>query len=113
MVKNCVKSSVLLLITMLALSAFSVSEPETDTDQEIAVETYDPPVPWKKRQISAGSRNTGYREWVTLHYMVSPSGSPYEIEVVDSSGNRSLERAAITRSKKVSIRACPTERLAN
>ena len=52
MVKNCVKSSVLLLITMLASSGFSVTEPETDTEQVVAVETYNPPVPFEKEDPS-------------------------------------------------------------
>ena len=48
MVKNCAKSYVSLLIAMLGSSAFSVSEPQTDTEQDVAVETYDPPVPLEK-----------------------------------------------------------------
>ena len=89
MVKNCVKSSVLLLIAMLASSAFSISETDTDTEQEVAVETYDPPVPLEKENARYPQEavTQGIEGWVTLHYMVSPSGSPYEIEVVDSSGN--------------------------
>ena len=102
MVKNCVKSSVLLLITMLASSGFSVTEPETDTEQEVAVETYNPPVPLEKEnpRYPREAVKQGIEGWVTLHYMVSPSGSPYEIEIVDSSGNKSLEQAAKRAAKK-------------
>ena len=102
MVKNHAKSSVLLLIAMLASSAFSVSEPQTDTEQDVAVETYDPPVPLEKEnpRYPREALKQGIEGWVTLHYMVSPSGSPYEVEVVDSSGNKSLERAAKRAAKK-------------
>lgn len=102
MVKNCAKSSVLVLIAMLASSAFSVSEPQTDTEQDVAVETYDPPVPLEKEKprYPQEALTQGIEGWVTLHYMVSPSGSPYEVEVVDSSGNKSLERAAKRAAKK-------------
>ena len=102
MVKNCVKSSVLLLVTMLASSGFSVTEPETDTEQEVAVETYNPPVPLEKEnpRYPREAVKQGIEGWVTLHYMVSPSGSPYEIEIVDSSGNKSLEQAAKRAAKK-------------
>lgn len=102
MVKNCAKSYVLLLIAMLGSSAFSVSEPQTDTEQDVAVETYDPPVPLEKENPNypRDAQLAGIEGWVTLHYMVSPSGNPYEIEVVDSSGNRSLERAARRAAKK-------------
>ena len=102
MVKTCAKSSVLLLIAVLASSAFSVSEPETDTEQDVAVEIYDPPVPLEKRNPSypRDALRAGIEGWVTLHYMVSPLGSPYDIEVVDSSGNKSLERAAKRAAKK-------------
>ena len=102
MVKNCVKSSVLLLVTMLASSGFSVTEPETDTEQEVAVETYDPPVPLEKEnpRYPREAVKQGIEGWVTLHYMVSPSGTPYEIEIVDSSGNKSLEQAAKRAAKK-------------
>ncbi len=104
MVKNHAKSSVLLLIAMLASSAFSINETETDTDteQEVAVETYDPPVPLEKEnpRYPREALKQGIEGWVTLHYMVSPSGSPYEIEIVDSSGNKSLEQAAKRAAKK-------------
>ena len=103
MVKNHAKSSVLLLIAMLASSAFSVSEPQTDTEQDVAVETYDPPVPLEKEnpRYPREALKQGIEGWVTLHYMVSPSGSPYEVEVVDSSGNKSLERAAKRAAKSI------------
>ncbi len=102
MVQNCAKFSMLLLIAMLASLAFSVSEPETDTQQVVAVETYDPPVPIEKEnpRYPLDALRKEIEGWVTLYYMVSPSGSPYEIEVVDSSGNKSLERAAKRAVKK-------------
>ena len=102
MVKNCAKSSVLLLIAMLASSAFSINETDTDTEQEVAVETYDPPAPLEKEnpKYPREAVTQGIEGWVTLHYMVSPSGSPYEIEIVDSSGNKSLEQAAKRAAKK-------------
>ena len=96
MVKSGAKSSVLLLSASLVTSAFSALDASTDTRQVVTVETYDPPVPLKKEnpRYPQDALRRGIEGWVTLHYMVSPSGSPYEIEVVDSSGNKSLERAA-------------------
>ena len=102
MLKRYANSFVPLLTAVLVMSAFATSESDTDTRQNVAIETYDPPEPLDKEtpRYPLDARRDGIEGWVTLHYMVSPSGSPYEIEVVDSSGNKSLEREAKRAAKK-------------
>ena len=63
---------------------------------------YSPPVPTKKAipKYPARAQARGIEGWVQLHYMVDPSGNTYDIEIVDSNGDRSIERAAIKAARK-------------
>lgn len=42
-----------------------------------------------------GERAMGRDGWVNLNFMIDPHGKPYEIMVIDSTGNKGLEKAAI------------------
>ena len=41
------------------------------------------------------TKRNGGEGWVQLEFMVDPNGKPYEIAVTDSTGNKTLEQAAI------------------
>ena len=99
------KSSVLLLIAVLASSAFSVSvHLETDTEQVVAVETYvilrDPLE--KQTRVSTRRSQNEIEGWVPPFITrFRASGSPYEIEIIDSSGNKISRTNGQTRNWKL------------
>ena len=67
---------------------------------------YSPPIPIKKAnpRYPARARARGIEGWVQLHYMVDPSGNTYDIEIVGSNGDQSIERAAIKAARKYKYR---------
>jgi len=93
----------LTLLTLLILSApFGWGEPPEIDDGQVEVEVYSPPVPIKKTspRYPHKALSRGVEGWVDLHYMVDPEGNTYDIEIVDSNGDSSLERAALRAAKK-------------
>jgi len=93
----------LTLLTLLVLAApLGWGDSQSANEKQVDVSVYSPPVPTKKinPKYPARARARGIEGWVQLHYMVDPSGNTYDIEIVDSNGDRSIERAAIKAARK-------------
>tara|TARA_A100001015_G_C14921870_1_gene684661 strand:- start:175 stop:1215 length:1041 start_codon:yes stop_codon:yes gene_type:complete len=93
----------LTLLTLLLLAAsFGWGNPSQDDDGEVDVAVYSPPVPFEKAnpRYPRKALSRGVEGWVTMHYMVDPTGKTYDIEIVDSNGDRSLENAAVRAAEK-------------
>ena len=93
----------LTLLTLLVFAApLGWSDSQSANEKQVDVSVYSPPVPTKKvnPKYPARARARGIEGWVQLHYMVDPSGNTYDIEIVDSNGDRSIERAAIKAARK-------------
>ncbi len=93
----------LTLLTLLVFAApFGWGNSQSANEKQVDVSVYSPPIPLKKANPryprSAAAR--GIEGWVQLHYMVDPSGNTYDIEIVDSNGDRSIERAAVKAARK-------------
>ena len=89
---NNLQSLFFLAILFIALGSTGY---ETKEDVEIA--TFVPPerVELKLPNYPMNQRQTHGEGWVFVQFMVGTDGKPYEIEVVDSMGSRSFERAAV------------------
>ena len=91
------------LLTLLIFAApLGWGDSQSANEKQVDVSVYSPPVPTKKvnPKYPARARARGIEGWVQLHYMVDPSGNTYDIEIVDSNGDRSIERAAIKAARK-------------
>ena len=91
----------LVVLLILAPLSWGTSQSVKETEQ-VDVSVYSPPVPTKiaNPKYPAGTQARGIEGWVQLHFMVDPSGNTHDIEIVDSNGNRSIERAAIKAARK-------------
>ena len=91
-----------LLMLLILAAPFGWGDAQPANEKQVDVSVYSPPVPTKKinPKYPARARARGIEGWVQLHYMVDPSGNTYDIEIVDSNGDRSLERAAIKAARK-------------
>ena len=93
----------LTLLTLLVFAApFGWGNPSQADDDEVEVAVYSPPVPFEKAnpRYPRKALSRGVEGWVTMHYMVDPTGKTYDIEIVDSNGDRSLENAAVRAAAK-------------
>jgi len=52
----------------------------------------------------ASQKAEGKEGWVELGMMIDPKGKPYQVTVIDSSGNAALEQAAVKGADKFSFR---------
>ncbi len=81
---------------------FTLAEPAEPQNQQFEVDVYSLPVslgkPHPRYPLIALEK--GIEGWVSLHYMVDSAGNTYDIEVVDSSGHGSIERAGLKVAKK-------------
>ena len=69
---------------------------------KVDVKVYSPPelIEHSKPRYPRQALSRGIEGWVTMQLMVDTKGNTYDIEVVDSNGNRSLELAAVRAAKK-------------
>jgi len=91
------------LLTLLIFAApLGWGDSQSASEKPVDVSAYSPPVITKtvNAKYPARARAHGIEGWVQLHYMVDPSGNTYDIEIVDSNGDRSIERAAIKAARK-------------
>ena len=91
------------VLTLLVLAAsFGWGNPSQVDNGEVDVAVYSPPVPFEKAnpRYPRKALSRGVEGWVTMHYMVDPKGKTYDIEIVDSNGDRSLENAAVRAAEK-------------
>jgi len=88
-------SSFLLAAGMWAVGAVDADEP-ADTLQN-PTETFTPPkaTSIKDPRYPGINRRIGREGWVYLTFMVSPTGEPYDVAIIDSSGDERFEAAAI------------------
>lgn len=96
---------VLLLLAAAARDAGAAGEeaaadadtPVASTTTKVAVETFTPPVAKSidNPRYPVASQRQGQEGWVQLTFMVSPTGEPYDVAVVESSGGERFEAAAI------------------
>ena len=92
-----------LFFVLSALFAVSICASEDSvTSEGLVLHAFVPPQAWNlgiPRFPSSEMRRV--REaWVRVHFMVDLTGTPNEIEIVDSMGNRAFEIAAISAIKK-------------
>lgn len=73
------------------------SPPAQPTREAVAVEVFKGPkaikvvpAPYPSSEVREGKEG-----WVEVNFMIDPQGKPYEVTVVDSTGNREFERATI------------------
>jgi TonB family protein len=83
-------------------STIVLAETTETENQQLAVDVYYPPVALNLPHPIYPLRalQDGIEGWVRVHYMVDPAGNTYDIEVVDSSGHGSIERAGLKAAKK-------------
>lgn len=69
---------------------------------KVDVKVYSPPelIEHSKPRYPRQALSRGIEGWVTMQLMVDTKGNTYDIEVVDSNGNRFLELAAVRAAKK-------------
>jgi TonB family protein len=48
----------------------------------------------------ASERREGHEGWVEVNFMVDPQGKPYEIAVIESTGNKAFEKSAVSAVRK-------------
>jgi TonB family protein len=86
-----------ILAAALALTTLAAAQ----TPAPVEVEVFKGP---KSKRVEPAKypfseRAQGRDGWVALNFMVDPQGKPYEITVIDSTGNKVLEKAAIEAAK--------------
>jgi len=88
--------SVPLFLVGSFLTIFSLAESPEASTQQFEVDVYSPPVYLNNTRLRypLRARTKGIEGWVAMHYMVDPAGNTYDIEIVDSSGDRFIEKAA-------------------
>lgn len=92
---------ILLLILAMPASAAAIAadEPTTapDSGASIPVETFTPPAARDlgEPRYPLLNQRLGREGWVKLTFMVSPTGEPYDIAVVDAVGDERFETAAV------------------
>lgn len=93
------RAAALLLLTTLAQAQTppTVSPEPEPVPATQSIEVFNGP---RQRLLEPPSypqseRAMGRDGWVNLNFMIDPHGKPYEIMVIDSTGNKGLEKAAI------------------
>ena len=88
--------SVPLFLVGSFLTIFSLAESPEASTQQFEVDVYSPPVYLNNTRLRypLRARTKGIEGWVAMHYLVDPVGNTYDIEIVDSSGDRFIEKAA-------------------
>ncbi|MET0657590.1 MAG: energy transducer TonB [Steroidobacteraceae bacterium] len=88
--------SLLLLLMRCALAADD-SATTAKPFEKVQVEVFTAPHPVKTVMPTypIDEMRRGREGWVYLNFMVGPDGKPYEMTVIESSGNAILERAAL------------------
>lgn len=83
--------------TILAAALTLTNVAVAQTPEPVAVEVFKSP---RSKRVEPPKypreeRSQGRDGWVALNFMVDPQGKPYEITVIESTGNKRLERAAV------------------
>ena len=94
-------------VLMLSFGCTQIAPAQTETPKTATAEPVDLEVfkgPSKKHveppAYPQEEIQSGRDGWVNLNFMIDPQGTPYEIVVQDSTGNKELEKAAIRAAKK-------------
>jgi TonB family protein len=87
--------------TILAAALVLTTVAAAQTPTPVEVEVFEGP---RSKRIAPAKyphaeRSQGRDGWVTLNFMVDPQGKPYEIAVIESTGNQGLENAAVEAAK--------------
>ena len=89
---------VTLATAAVLLTTANAQAPEgTSSTEAVAVEVFNAPqgIDLKPPEYPIGERFDENEGWVTMNFMVDPSGKPYEISVADSTGNKRFEEIAV------------------
>jgi TonB family protein len=91
-------------------------KPQPQNDVRVHSDVYTPIIAISKNlpEYPYEARSEAAEGWVNVSFMVSPNGTPYEIYVSESTGNKELERAALDavkawRFKPASINGQPID----
>jgi TonB family protein len=90
------------LSTLASLAHAAESTEAPPAGETVDIELFKAPMPLERGRFvyPESELQQGHEGWVQLHLMVDPQGKPYEIAVVDSSGNEMFERAAVKNAKE-------------
>lgn len=82
-------------LLVLAAQAFAESK-ASDDETKLAIETFTGPVRIESRAPSypMSYRRDGREGWVSLNFMIDPTGKPYDVAVHNSSGDALFDKAA-------------------
>src|SRR5689334_23674614 len=97
------KTIALLMVSLLATAQAADVPPEPETvDVEIFQGPHILQIP-KENAYPRGEVLDGREGWVQLNMMIDTRGKPYEVTVVDSSGNAAFEKAAVNMLNQTSF----------
>jgi TonB family protein len=87
---------------LLALSCCLAEAHAAEPAAPVAIEIFKGPKALDVRAADypQSEQREGHEGWVQVNFMIDPNGKPYEIAVVDSTGNPAFERSAVSAVKK-------------
>jgi TonB family protein len=91
---------------LMSVSALAQTEPESDAAtaaaDSVELEIFKGPLKKdvKPAMYPVSEHARGNEGWVTLNFMISPQGKPYEVVVTGSSGIKAFEQSALEAAEK-------------
>lgn len=78
------------------------ADPPQIAETPVAMEIFKGPkaITLKAPGYPESERHQGHEGWVQLNFMIDPQGKPYEIAVIDSTGNKTFEKVAVNAAKR-------------